>query len=114
MADQFSIRAMYGQANAFVDADSNGGTDISIVAAKSGYQTVIDTLVITASAAASAFIESGASTVIFPTVYLAAGDNFVLEGGNLFRSATNEAVTFSATVTGNISVFVQYHFEPGA
>lgn len=103
-------RSMYGQHAAFVNADSNGGTDIEIVAAVTGKKIVVDHLTVTASAAASAFIESGASTVIFPTVYLAAGDNYTIDEP-MVKTAAGEALTFSATVAGNISVFVKYHLE---
>lgn len=105
MADHIG---MHAPRTAFVDADSNGGNDIEIVAAVTGKRIVVDHLTITASAAASAFLESGASTVIFPTVYLAAGDNYTIDDPGV-RTTSGAALTFSATVTGNISVFVKYH-----
>ena len=111
-----ALDPMYGGSTAFIDADSNGGTDIALVAAKTAHHIVLDYILITASAAASAFIESDGSvsdTVIFPTVYLAAGDNVQIDNPCV-RSLVGEALVFNATVTGNISCFVRYHYEPGA
>ena len=102
---------MFAEVTAFVDADSNGGTDIEIVAAAGAdKKIVVDHLTISASATASAFIESGTSTVIFPTVYLAAGTSYSIDDPGI-KTAANSALTFSATITGNISVFVKYHIE---
>lgn len=102
---------MYGSVRALLDADSNGGTDLELVAAPgANKKIVIDNLVISASANASAFLESGTSTVIFPTVYIAANDPFVLQDVKIVCAA-NEALTFTATITGNISVWVEYHIE---
>lgn len=101
-------RSMFGGVSAYVDADSNGGNDIELVAAVAGKTIVIDRLIVSASAAASVFFETGASTVIFPTLYLAAGTTVDIDDVN-FRSTSGASVTFSATITGNISVYVQYH-----
>lgn len=112
MGDHYGIRALYGEARALLDADSNGGTDIEIVAAKTGYAIVVDLVSVSASAAASFFFESGASTVVFPTHHLVANTSLQLADTSLFRTAGGEALTFSATITGNVSVFVKYHYEP--
>lgn len=103
-------RSMYGSFTALLDADSNGGTDIELIAAVTGKRIVVDHLTISASAAASAFVESGTSTVIFPTVYLAANTSYSIDEPGI-KTAVGAALTFSATITGNISVFVKYHTE---
>lgn len=101
-------RSMFGGSVAYIDADSNGGTDIEVVAAAAGKQIVVDRLIVSASAAASIFFESGTSTVIIPTLYLAAGDTVDLDDLN-FRTTAGAALTASATITGNITIIVQYH-----
>lgn len=103
---------MFGSRTAFVNADSNGGTDIEIVAAVTDHLIVVDLLVISGSAAATdVFLESGTGTVIFPKVYIPAGDSIVVDEPFL-KTAKSESLTFSATITGTISVFVKYHLEP--
>lgn len=101
-------RSMFGGVSAYVDADSNGGNDIEIVAAETGKQIVVDRVVVSVSAAASIFFESGTSTVIIPTMYLAAGATIDLDDLN-FRTTAGAALTASATITGNISILVFYH-----
>lgn len=105
-----STKTLWGSSIANV-VDSNGGTDIEIVAAKTGYAIVVDCLFVSASAACTDFfMETGASTKIFPNSFLAANSSFsVYEPG--IRTAASEALTFSATITGTISVFVRYHYE---
>lgn len=108
MADHIGT---FAERTAFVNADSNGGTDIEIVAAVANHRIVVDHLTISASAAASAFVESSTTTVIFPTVYIAANTSYVIDDPCI-KTALGESLTFSATVTGNISVFVKYHLVP--
>ncbi len=100
---------MFEEIKVFSDADSNGGADTELVAAVAGTVIVVDEIMFTASAACAVFLESGASTVVFPTVYLAAGDNFVMDSGNLCRTAVSEALTYTAVVTGNVSIWIKYH-----
>ncbi len=100
---------MFEEIKVIANADSNGGTDASLVAGATGVVVVVDEIMFTADAACAIFLESGASTVIFPTVYLAAGDSFVMDSGNLCRTASGEALTYTAVVTGNVSVFIKYH-----
>ncbi len=95
---------------AMVNADSNGGTDIEVVAAVTGGIIVVDSLMVGCSAATTSFfMESGSSTVIYPATSLPVGAFVHPEPG--FKTASGEALTFSATITGTISVFVRYHVE---
>lgn len=104
-------RRMYGSFTAKLDADSNGGTDIELVAAAgAGKAIVVDHITVSGSAASSWFLESGASTVIFPTIYMAANTSYSIDEPNI-RTAANAALNFTATITGNISVFIKYHIE---
>ena len=109
----FDTRAMWGQATAFINADSNGGADITLIPALTAHVAVIDLLIYTADAAASFVLESDGSsdTVIFPTIYLGAGDQFIVEDPGI-RGLVGEAVKPTIVVTGNCSVFVKYHYEP--
>ncbi len=99
----------YGSANAQL-VDTNGGADIEVVAAKTGYRIVVDFLYVHASAAmTAAFFESG-STNIFQVGGLAANTGIsILEPG--FATAAGVALTFSATITGEVTVHVRYHYE---
>lgn len=113
----YDVRAMYGQATAALDADSNGGTDIELVAAKTGYHIVVDEFVVSMSAAGNFFVESddaSSDTLKWPTTYLAANTSFGKDGDNLFRTDVSEALVFTISLTGSVSVWVRYHYEPGA
>jgi len=111
MSSVQEVRSVYSPNVAFVDNDSNGGTDIELVAAVTGYRIVVDTLVVSVSATTTGFfLESGASTVIFPTCCFAANSTTQIDDP-FVRTTSGAALTFSATITGNISVFVRYHLE---
>jgi hypothetical protein len=102
---------MYAVQTAMVDADSNGGADIEVVAAVTGAAIVIDYIAISSAAAVTdCFLETGASTVIFPKFAMAAGVPLVLPNVTL-RGARGSNIALSATVTGTISIYVQYHLE---
>lgn len=106
-----ATRSMYGQFTAMLNADSNGGTDIEIVAAQgAGKKIVVDFILVSTSAAASWFFESSTGTVIVPTIYQAANECVYLDEP-MVKTAANESLTFSCTITGNVSVFVKYHVE---
>lgn len=94
---------------AILDADSNGGNDIEIVAAVSGKRIVVDTIMISVSADTTFFFESG-STVIFPTTNVAAKSSFIIYEPRC-ATAAGVALTLTATITGTISCFVRYHLE---
>ena len=100
-------RSMYGGVAAYSSADNNGGTDTSIVAAVSGKQIVIDRLIISADAASATFFESD-TTQITPTLYTGAGGTIDIDDLN-WRTASGVALTYTAVITGNISIVVFYH-----
>ncbi len=104
---------MFAQKVAFSSADNGGGTDTELVAAVTGHKIVVDEIVVSADAAASFFFEHG-STVIFPVTYLAATTPFVLQSDNICATASGISLTYTATVTGNVSLLVKYHLIPGA
>ena len=106
------IRSLYGENTAFLNADSNGGTDIEMVAAKANHIIVVDYLAVGMSAAGLFFLESGASTVISPTLYVQASDTVVLDHEYLVQTVVGEALNFNATITGNVSFLLKYHYEP--
>lgn len=103
-------RSIYAPGTALV-VDTNGGTDIELVAAVSGKAIVVDYLLVSVSAAATnIFLESSTTTKIFPDLFLAANSTWDTEDPYI-RTAAGESLTFSATITGTISVFVRYHLE---
>lgn len=107
------VRKMYGSATALIDNDSNGGTDQTLVAAVTNCKIVVDELAVSASAAATFFLESDGSvsdTVIWPTTNMAANTSFVVYDPGI-KTLTGEALLWNATITGNISFFVRYHLE---
>lgn len=105
------IKHTYPSSVALVVDANNNPADLSIVAAVTGKRIVVDFAYVHASAAlTAAFFESGTATKIFQLGGLIANTGIPLpEPG--FATAAGEALTFTGTITGTISIFVRYHLE---
>ena len=105
------VKQLYPSGVAFIDGVAPAA-DQSLVAAVTDYAIVVDELLISVGGgAANVFLESGASTVVFPKVYLAINTAVhIVEPG--IRTARGSALTATtAGAASTTSVFVRYHLE---
>ncbi len=104
------VRNLYGAQTAFINNQAVAA-DAELVPAVTGYKIVVDLLVLSVGvAAATVFLESGA-TALTPEFNLGIGGNIVIPEPNI-KTATSEALTLtSAGASSRTSAFVRYHLE---
>lgn len=101
-------RTMFTGGSAIKSAQTNAQSGLALVAAVTGRTIVVDKLIVGMSAAGSFNLDSG-TTMIFPVMYVPA--NGRVNADLNLRCAVGEALNYDSTITGNQSIYVEYHIE---